>query len=70
MTDQKDSSYAGAAKGRFNKNRHRFKETSKNDDSGFKGETEDIKDYIFIYGKDMADKCLVSKEVFIGYMGR
>jgi hypothetical protein len=70
MAEQKDSSYAGAAKGRFNKNRHRFKETNTNDDSGFKGETDDIKDHIFIYGKCMTDKCLVSKEKFIGYMGR
>jgi hypothetical protein len=66
----KESTYAGAAKGRFNKHRQRYKETSTSENSGFKGETEDIEEHTFYYGKGMADKCLVSKEKFIGYMGR
>jgi hypothetical protein len=69
MSEQKESSYAGAAKGRFNKYRHRFKEST-NDNSGLKGETNDIKEHTFIHGKGMADKCLISKEKFIGNMGR
>jgi hypothetical protein len=71
MAEHKESTYAGAAKGRFNnKHRQRFKETSTNENSGFKGEKEDIKEHIFYYGKGMAGKCLVSKEKFTGCMGR
>jgi hypothetical protein len=70
MAEQKDSSYAGAAKGRFNKHRHRFKEKSTNENSKFEGETEDLKEHIFFFGKGMADKCIVSRGKFIGYMGR
>jgi hypothetical protein len=73
MSDKKDNTYTGAAKGRFsnNNNRHCSKERGSNDNSGFKGETEDIEKHTtFFYGKGMADKCLVPKEKFIGYMGR
>jgi hypothetical protein len=51
MVEEKETSYAGATRGRFNKHRQRFKEVSTNENSSFKGGTEDLKEHTFFYGK-------------------
>ena len=67
MSDNKVLLYADVTKGKKKSYCHRGNNNGAT--SKFEGETEELKDNTFTYGKKMGDKYLKSKEAFISYMG-